>query len=71
MKITVQVSIIAGIIFALVCYGVAIKGFMSLDEITDAVMLADARGFAWFYAFLGTIGVAFAAIGVWIVKTHR
>lgn len=69
MKITAGMSIIMAAIFALVCFGVAVTGFAALGEITDPVQLADARGFAWFYTFLGTIGVVFGAVGYWILKT--
>ncbi|HET7526163.1 MAG TPA: hypothetical protein VFK10_09505 [Burkholderiaceae bacterium] len=69
MKITAQMSVIIAAIFALVCFGVAISGFASLGDIADAQQLADAKGFAWFWAFLGAVGVLFGVIGVWLVKT--
>ena len=71
MKITAQMSIIMASIFALVCFGVAINGFSSLGELTDPAQRSDALGFAWFWAFLGAIGVAFGALGYWIVKTGK
>ena len=71
MKITAQMSIIMASIFALVCFGVAINGFSSLGELTDPAQKSDALGFAWFWAFLGAIGVAFGALGYWIVKTGK
>ena len=64
-------SIIMASIFALVCFGVAINGFSSLGELTDPAQKSDALGFAWFWAFLGAIGVAFGALGYWIVKTGK
>jgi hypothetical protein len=71
MRITAQLSVIAAAIFAIICFGVAINGFMSMGEIKDPAQLADARGFALFWAFLGTLGVVFGGVGVWIVKTHQ
>ena len=68
MKFSAQFAGVIAVVFALVCYGVAINGFTSLGEITDAQGLSDAKGFAWFWAFLGTIGVVFAAISWWMAK---
>jgi hypothetical protein len=64
-------ALVVGVIFALVCFGVAIKGFISIPEIADAKVAADAHGFAWFWAFLGAIGAAFAGVSWWMVRTHK
>ena len=58
-------------IFAAVCFGVAITGFSSLGDISDLVQKSDAVGFAWFWTFLGVVAVAFGAVGVWIMRTHK
>ena len=71
MKITAKMSIVIAIIFAAVCFSVAITGFVSSGSIEDPVQRADGYGFAWFWTFLGAIGVAFGAFSVWILKTHR
>lgn len=71
VKITAQFSVFASAIFAAICFGVAINGFNSLDGITDAVQLADAKGFAWFWVFLGGVAVVFGAVGMWIVRTEK
>ena len=60
-----------GVVFAMVCFGVAVKGFMSLPEITDAKAVADAQGFAWFWAFLGAVAVVFSAVSWWIVRNDK
>ena len=71
MKISAQLSIVIAAIFATICFGVAITGFTSIGDIADPVQRADGLGFAWFWTFLGAIAVAFGALGVWIVKTHK
>jgi hypothetical protein len=71
MKITAQFSVIMAAIFAAICYAVALKGFSALDSITDATQLADAKGFAWFWVFLGSVSVIFGAVGIWIVRTEK
>ena len=71
MKISAQISVVLAAIFAAICFGVAISGFTSLGTITDPVQASDGAGFAWFWTFLGTVGVAFGAVGVWIAKTEK
>lgn len=71
MRITAQMSLVAGIVFALLCFGIAIHGFVSTAEMTDAVQLADARGFAGFWSFLGVIGATMAAVSLWMLRTAR
>ena len=71
MKITAKMSIVIAIIFAAVCFSVAITGFVSSGSIEDPVQRADGYGFAWFWTFLGAIGVVFGALSVWILKTQK
>jgi hypothetical protein len=58
-------------IFAIVCFGVAITGFSSMGHITDPTQAADARGFAWFWAFLGTVAVALGTLSLWILRSQK
>jgi len=69
MKISAQLSVIMAVVFGVFCFGFAITGFSSLGEITDPAQRADASGFAWFWAFLGSIAVVFGAVGVWMMKS--
>jgi uncharacterized Tic20 family protein len=71
MKISAQLTVIIAVIFAVICFSVAITGFSAVSEITDPARAADARGFAGFWAFLGFIAVIFGALGVWMVRTHK
>jgi hypothetical protein len=71
LKISAQMTVVIAAIFAVVCFGVAITGFSSIGEIADPVQLADAKGFAWFWTFLGVVGVAFGALSLWIVRTEK
>ncbi len=71
MKITAQLSVIISVVFAVICFGVAITGFNSLGGITDPAIAADAKGFAWFWTFLGSVAVVFGAIGIWLVRTEK
>lgn len=71
MKISAQMTIVMSVIFAVICFGVAITGFTSLGDITDATQKADAKGFAWFWTFLGTVASVFGLFAWWMVRTHR
>jgi len=64
-------TMVIAAVFAILCYGVAITGFSSIGEMTDPAQVADAKGFAWFWAFLGTVAVAFGAVSWWIVRTQN
>jgi len=39
--------------------------------IADPGQRADGYGFAWFWTFLGALGVVFGAIGVWLLRTQN
>jgi hypothetical protein len=58
-------------IFAAICFGVAITGFTSLGDLTDSTQIADARGFAWFWTFLGSVASGFGLLAWWMARTHR
>jgi hypothetical protein len=62
-------TIVIAAFFAIICYGVAITGFSAIGEIADPAQAADAKGFAWFWAFLGTVAVVLGAVSLWIVRT--
>ena len=71
MKISAQMGLVIAAIFASVCFGVAIKGFMSLGELVDPVQRSDATGFIWFWAFLGAVGIACGAVSLWVMRTEE
>ena len=64
MKISLQMTMGIALIFALAAFYVAFTGFASAGEIADAQLASDARGFAWFWAFLGGVAGA-ACVGCW------
>ena len=66
-----RLSIMISVVFAAVCFSVAIIGFTSLGDIADPAQRSDGQGFAWFWTFLGTVAAAFALLGLWILKTHK
>lgn len=71
MKVSVQFTVFMAALFAIVCFSVAATGFAALGEIADPAIASDARGYAWFWMFLGLIAVAVGALGVWLVRTQK
>jgi hypothetical protein len=71
VKLSLHATTLVGLIFAAVCLSVAIGGFTSLGEIQDPVQLADAKGFAWFWTFLGVVGLSFAALAQWMARRGK
>jgi hypothetical protein len=57
MRLSLRATAMAAGVFAAICFGVAIEGFISLGDISDPTQLSDAKGFAWFWTFLGSIAV--------------
>lgn len=71
MKISAQMNMLIAAVFAVICYGVALTGFSAIGDMTDPAQVSDAQGFAWFWAFLGTIAVALGVASLWIVRTQK
>ena len=71
MKISARLSMIISAIFAVACFSIAITGFTSVGDIADPARRADGWGYAWFWAFLGMIGIVFGLLSWWIVRTHK
>ena len=71
MKISAQMTIVMAAIFAVVFFGVAIFGYSATGEMTDPAQIADAKGYAMFWTFLGVIAVAMGALSVWIIRTQK
>lgn len=62
MQLSAKLAVYGAIVFAIVCFAVAIQGFVSLSEITDPAIASDAKGFAFFWTFLGAVAVGIAYI---------
>ena len=62
MKILTRLSAILTALIASVCFGFAYKGLTSLGGITDPAQVHDAKGFAWFVFFMGSVFLGIAAL---------
>jgi hypothetical protein len=70
LKISVQMTMVFAAIFTAICLSVAITGFTSLGDIADPTEIADAKGFAWFWTFLGSVAGGFGVLAWWIARTQ-
>jgi hypothetical protein len=68
MKLSAQLVLWLSLAFAVACIAYAGFGFSSIDVGTDPQVAADSRGYAWFWLFLGGIGVVMAGISWLMVK---
>ena len=68
MKISAKFTFFAGIVFALFAFTYALVGGFSTDAGVSATELADARGYIFFWAFLGCFGVLMAVLSWLIIK---
>jgi hypothetical protein len=66
-----RATMVAAAVIASLCLGVAISGFTALGELTDPAQIADAKGFAWFWAFLGCIAIAMGVLAWWFATRHN
>lgn len=71
MNITLRMAMIMAAIFAAMSLSVAVSGFIGLGDITDPTQASDARGFAWFWTFLGTVAIGLGSLAWWIERSQR
>jgi len=71
LKISLQANVVMAAVFAVLCLGVAITGFTSLGDITDAEQLADAKGFAWFWTFLASVAIVLGLLAQWLTRRQK
>ena len=68
MKLSMQMTMVAAAIFGSVCLAIAIQGFLEIGDMTDPVLAADARGYAWFWAFLGAVSLLMVVAAWWLMR---
>jgi bacteriorhodopsin len=58
----------ASLLFAALCVAYALFGFSSIDAGMPAEQQADSRGYAWFWTFLGAIGLLLAIVSWFMTR---
>jgi hypothetical protein len=69
MRITVQFALWLSLVFAAACISYGLVGLGSIDADATATRIEDARGFAGFWLFLGSIGLACAGGSWWLLRS--
>lgn len=64
-------TIVMAAIFAVACFCVAVLELNAIGEMTDPAQIADAKGYAMFWTFLGVVAVVMGALSVWIIRTQK
>jgi hypothetical protein len=68
MKLTAQMASVLALVFGLICVGVGLHGLWQVRDIVDAAERSDAQGFAWFWIFLGVVGLTTAVLSLLMAK---
>ena len=68
MKISAHFALWSSVVFAIVCLYIGFNGLSSVDAVADEAARADARGYAYFWLFLGAVAIASALASWWIVR---
>jgi hypothetical protein len=66
MKLSVQLLFWLSLVFAGACIAYAGFGFSSIEVNADPQIVEDSRGYAWFWLFLGAIGLLMA-VASWLI----
>ncbi len=69
MKLSAQMALVISILFAALCLGYALYGWVQMGDMPVGPERDEARGYIWYWAFLGAVGVVSAIISWWMIKT--
>jgi len=68
MKISVQMMFWFALAFAALCLAYGWFGFSSIDTTMSDEIREASRGYAWFWTFLGAIGLVLAGLARWVLR---
>jgi len=71
LKISLQATVVIGTIFCVASLAVAVTAFASLGDIHDPAQAADAKGYAFFWAFLACVSACTATAAWWLARSAR
>lgn len=71
MNISLKLTMIIAVVFAVLSFSVAITGFTSIGAMTDPKQVADAWGFSWFWTFLGGVALLFGVASWWMSRPQN
>ena len=68
MRLSAQLTLYISIAFALLCFGYAAYGWYQVGAMPVGQEREDARGFVYYWLFLGAIGAAMAWVSWWMMR---
>jgi len=68
MKLSAQLVFWVALAFAAFCLVYAFLGFSAADPEMSEELREASRGYAWFWTFLGVIGIVLAALARWMQR---
>ena len=68
MKLSMQMMFWLSLVFAALCLVYAYLGFSSIDTTMSDDVRDASRGYAWFWTFMGVIGLVVAGLGRWLMR---
>lgn len=71
MRLSLQLMFWFSLVFASLCIAYAGFGFSSIEANADPQLVEDSRGYAWFWLFLGSIGVVLAFVSWRLTKEKQ
>jgi len=70
MYVSARIAVWLCAVFALVCLGFALRGFVALPSVSDAQERELISGYAWYWTFLGVVALVFGVLS-WLITRGK
>ena len=70
MYVSARIAVWLCAVFALVCLGFALRGFVALPSASDAQERELISGYAWYWTFLGVVALVFGVLS-WLITRGK
>lgn len=68
MKLSAQMTFWISLAFATFCIVYGVNGYLSLQDMPAGAERDDAKGFVWFFLFMGSIGIVTTVVSWLMIK---
>jgi len=70
MYVSARIAVWLCALFALVCLGFALRGFLALPSTSDPQERDLISGYAWYWTFLGVVALVFGVLS-WLIARGK
>ena len=70
MYVSARIAVWLCALFALVCLGFALRGFLALPSTSDPQERDLISGYAWYWTFLGLVALVFGVLS-WLITRGK